>query len=270
MLSATSSIFKAGEVTSELIRREINARGSIVIQNVLSATFVKTMKAELEVAIAKEAAYHKTRDYKDYGMVMLCAMYGQSFISMLDNDHLWFPFNTMLGDGCIIYAYTSSSMPPSGSNFSSRIHVDCPRLIPNYLTNMGATILLDDFTEENGATWYLPESHFTLDAPSEENFYSGAGRVIAPAGSVWFFNARVWHAGGQNKTSSWRHAVTLNVCRSFMKQRIDIPRAIQGLVAPETISEKAKQKLGFFAQVPASLDEYYLPPDQRKFRQKAE
>ena len=36
------------------------------------------------------------------------------------------------------------------------------------------------------------------------------------------------------------------------------------------VSEKAMQKMGFLAQVPASLDEYYLPPEQRKFRQKTE
>jgi ectoine hydroxylase-related dioxygenase (phytanoyl-CoA dioxygenase family) len=270
MSYATNTIFKSGEVSAGQIETEIKRNGSIIIQNVLLPDFVEQMKIEIELAIDQEVAYHKTKNYKDYGMVMLCAMYGGTFISILDNDQLLLPFNTMLGDGCIIYAYTSSSMPPSASNYSNRIHVDCPRLIPEYITNMGATILLDDFTEENGATWYLPKSQHMGQAPSEEDFYKNGSRVIAPAGSVWFFNARVWHAGGQNKTLKWRHAVTLNVCRSFMKQRIDIPRAIHELVPMDAISENAKQKLGFYTQVPASLDEYYLPPDQRKFRQKAE
>jgi hypothetical protein len=34
------------------------------------------------------------------------------------------------------------------------------------------------------------------------------------------------------------------------------------------MSERAAQKLGFHSQVPASYDEYYVPPEQRKFRQK--
>ena len=87
-------------------------------------------------------------------------------------------------------------MPPQAVNYSGRIHVDCPRLISGYMTNVGATILLDDFTEENGATWYLPNSHGQSEPPDEKFFYANARRVIAPAGSVWLFNARTWHAGG--------------------------------------------------------------------------
>lgn len=269
MLSETNTIFNASSIDSHLVNQEIDKNGFIIVENVLSPDFIKRIKSELEMAIAKEVEYHKTTDYKDYGMVILCALYGGSFLTLFDNNIITLPFNSVLGEGCIVYAYTSSSMPPNKSNYSNRIHVDCPRIIPNYITNMGATILLDDFTVENGATWFLPKSHTMSEPPSEEFFYKNAQRVIAPAGSVWFFNARLWHAGGNNTTPNWRHAVTLNVCRPFMKQRIDIPRALEKIDMTNA-SEIIKQKLGFYAQVPASLDEYYLPADKRKFKQKAE
>ena len=86
------------------------------------------------------------------------------------------------------------------------------------------------------------------------------------AGSVLFFNARLWHAGGDNQTGEWRHALTINMCRPYMKQRIDIPRAMAGMDLAG-VSQQARQKLGFFSQPPASLDEYYLPPELRSFRQ---
>ena len=47
------------------------------------------------------------------------------------------PVEAVLGPGCIVYAYTSSSMPPHRSNYSGRIHVDSPRVIPGYMTNLG-------------------------------------------------------------------------------------------------------------------------------------
>ena len=207
-------------------REDIMTQGYAIVENVLSPEFVAKAKAELEVAIKKEVAYHQTNQYSDFGMVLLCSLYGGAFIELFDNNKLTEPFNTVLGDGCIVYAYTSSSMPPNKSNYSNRIHVDSPRLIPGYVTNMGATILLDDFTEENGATWFLPYSHNSLDKPDEDEFYKNGKRVIAKAGSVWFFNARIWHAGGNNLTDKWRHALTINMCRAYMKQRIDIPRAM--------------------------------------------
>ena len=253
----------------EAFIREFKATGSAVVPDVLDRDFVQQAKVELEAAMEAEVRYHQGRNYKDYGMVLLCSLYGGSFWRLFDQPRLIAPFHAILGEGCTVYAYTSSSMPPSAVNYSGRIHVDCPRIIPGYVTNMGATILLDDFTSENGATWYLPGSHTTAETPEEKSFYAQARRVIAPAGSVWFFNARTWHAGGANKTQRWRHALTINMARPWMKQRLDIPRAMAHLDLA-ALSPQARQKLGFDAQVPASYDEYYAPFEQRKFKQKTE
>jgi len=250
-------------------KKDILTQGYSIVENVLSPEFVAKAKAELEIAIGKEVEYHKMNEFSDFGMVLLCSLYGGAFIELFDNKKLNDAFNAVLGDGCIVYAYTSSSMPPHKTNYSARIHVDCPRLIPDYITNMGATILLDDFTEENGATWFLPFSQTMPEKPADEEFYKNGKRVIAKAGSVWFFNARVWHAGGSNLTDQWRHALTINMCRPYMKQRIDIPRAMQDMDLG-AVSQQALQKLGFLAQVPASYDEYYTSPEKRKFKQAAE
>lgn len=248
---------------------EINTQGYAILEDVLNGDFISKAKLELEYAIEKEISYHNGNDYIDYGMVMLCSLYGGSFIELFENDKFIKPFNDILGEGCIVYAYTSSSMPLYSSNYSRRIHVDSPRIIPGYITNMGATILLDDFTEENGASWFLPHSQNMLEVPSEEYFFQNAKRLIAKAGSVWFFNGRIWHAGGENTTNKWRHALTINMCRPWMKQRIDIPRAMSS-IDTSGFSERALQKLGFYSQVPTSYDEYYVPLEKRKFKQKVE
>jgi len=242
---------------------QIDNAGYCLLANVLPQEMLPRLKADLASAIETEAKLpYKT----DYGMVLLCSLYPGSMIDVLALESLMQPFEQGLSKGCIIYAYTSSSMPPRGGNYSNRIHVDSPRLIPGYRTNMGATILLDDFTEKNGATWFLPASHKQPDAPSNEYFYEHARRVIGAAGSVFYFDARLWHAGGQNETDHWRHALTINMCRPYMKQRIDIPRAMAHMDL-SGVPERALQKLGFLIQTPAGYDEYYAPPHLRKFRQ---
>ena len=254
---------------STKFKEDINKQGYSIVADVLPPEFIIKAKSELENAIKLEIDYHKTNQYSDFGMVLLCALYGGAFLELLDNKKLMEPFDAVLGEGCIIYAYTSSSMPPNNSNYSNRLHVDSPRLIPGYITNMGATILLDDFTEENGATWLLPYSQNTLEKPSEDQFYKNGKRLIAKAGTVWFFNARLWHAGGNNLSDQWRHALTINMCRPFMKQRIDIPRAMEKMET-SNLSQQVLQKLGFFAQVPANYDEYYVAPEKRKYKQPTE
>jgi ectoine hydroxylase-related dioxygenase (phytanoyl-CoA dioxygenase family) len=248
---------------------EINTQGYSIVRNALPPEFIEKAKKELTLAIEKEIEYHKGKNYSDFGMVLICSLYDKIFCDIFDLPLVTNPFNAVLGEGCIVYAYTSSSMPPEGSNYSKRIHVDSPRIIPNYITNMGATILLDDFTEENGATWFLPNSQELAEAPSEKDFYNMAARLIEKAGTIWFFNARVWHAGGINLTSKWRHAITINMVRPWMKQRIDIPKAMANLDL-SSISDIAKQKLGFFSQIPENYDEYYTSFENRKFKQKTE
>ena len=254
---------------SEFLRL-INLEGFALLKGIIRQELLGPLKEDLERAIAKEAEYQERSGAKvDQGMVLLCSLYPGTLIQVLEEKSLMEPFNWVLGDGCIIYAYTSSSMPPHGNNYSCRLHVDCPRVIPGYITNVGATILLDDFTEENGATWYLPRSHTRTDAPSEQEFFAGAKRLVAPAGSVFYFNARLWHSGGANQTGQWRHALTINMCRSYMKQRLDIPRAMTEAGITD-IPERARQKLGFLCQVPANYDEYYAPRHLRKYRQEVE
>jgi ectoine hydroxylase-related dioxygenase (phytanoyl-CoA dioxygenase family) len=256
----------------ETVVRALDEHGFIVVPDVLEPAFITRAKAELEQAIERDAEWHGTKDYADYGMVFCCSLYGGAFIDLFDNRALMAPFEAILNPSCVVYAYTSSSMPPEKTNYSRRIHRDCPRVIPGYLTNMGATILLDDFTEANGATYYLPGSHkrsATDGAPSTDDFERGARRLIAPAGSVFFFDALLWHAGGENRTDRWRHALTINMGRGYMKQRMDIPRMMAGMDLSGA-SEAALQKLGFHAQVPASREEYYAPPEKRKYRQSNE
>lgn len=250
---------------------EINTLGYSIVENVFPVDFIKKAKMELENAIEKEVEYHGTRDYSDYGMVLLCALYGGAFIDVFNYPLLTEPMEAALGEGCILYAYTSSSMPPHKTNYSSRIHVDIPRLrfIDNYMTNFGAFIPLSDINEENGAMHFLPSSHTLTDTPTEEYFFANAKRCVIKAGSVFFFNPRLWHAGGNNNTDEWRHAITMNICRPYMKQRLDIPRAVSHLDTSKW-SEKAKQKLGFYTQTPASYDEYYVAPEHRKYKQKYE
>lgn len=71
--------------------------------------------------------------------------------------------------------------------------------------------------------------------------------------------------GGVNQSDKPRHAVTMNVCRSYMRQRFDYPR----LVSPEIVNqlgEVGRRFLGFNVRMPTSLEEYYLPGEARLYK----
>jgi ectoine hydroxylase-related dioxygenase (phytanoyl-CoA dioxygenase family) len=224
------------------------------------------MRPLLQQAIDEDLARWQGKPgYIDHWMVHNLMIRGLPFLRLLENRVIHAYLDEILSDTCIVYAYTSSSMPPRGTNYSRRIHVDCPRMIPGYVTNVGITLALDDFTKENGATELLPNSQWRVDMPNDAEFDRNAIRLMPEAGQAIVFNARTWHRGGVNQTNEPRHAITINVCRSFMRQRFDYPR----LMPPELLDQLGpvgRRFLGFNVRVPTSLEEYYVPEEQRLYK----
>ena len=74
---------------------------------------------------------------------------------------------------------------------------------------------LDDFTNENGATHYVPESYkkrcfpYNIDKENVE-------RMIAPFGTVIIYLAKTWHTQGINTTDKPRSALLANFSPLFV------------------------------------------------------
>lgn len=244
---------------------EFERAGVTILPNVVPREHALALRPLLQRCIEEDIERWNGRPgYIDHYMVHNLMVRGKPFLKLLENDVLHAYLSAVLSDTCILYAYTSSTMPPGGTNYSRRIHVDCPRVIPGYVTNVGITIALDDFTVQNGAIEFLPGSQWRNAPPTEEEFEAGKLTLCLRAGDAAFFNARTWHRGGINRTDAPRHALTMNVCRSFMRQRFDYPR----LVPPEVVAELGpvgRRFLGFNVRVPTSLEEYYVPAEQRLY-----
>jgi ectoine hydroxylase-related dioxygenase (phytanoyl-CoA dioxygenase family) len=246
--------------------REIDDRGFTVVPGVVHAAEVAALRAELERAVAEDLGrWGDNPHYHDAHMVMNLMTRGDAFLRLLENPVIHAFASALLGPTCILYAYTSSSMPAGGTNFARRVHVDAPRWIPGYPTNVGFTLALDDFSEENGAMSALPESHLSPAAPEDVTFDKHAETLLPRAGEMIVFNARTFHRGGVNRTARARHAVTMNVCRAYMRQQFDYPR----LVPPELVERLGpvgRRFLGFDVRMPSSLAEYYVAEDERLYK----
>lgn len=224
------------------------------------------LKSVLEKAIEEYEPFGGSeRSLKDryhmHDLLVKDIAYGKTF----EDPRLQQLVGAILGENWIMYAYTSSSLPPYGNNYGSRIHVDSPRVIRDYPTNLGIIWALDDFTIENGATYVLPGSHNTDLIPSESLFEKNSIRLTCKRGALVVFNARVWHSAGTNTTENFRHALTLNVCRPYMKQRMDWVRFIPEAISSQ-LNEQARRIIGFDTRLPSSLEEFFLPEGKRLYK----
>jgi ectoine hydroxylase-related dioxygenase (phytanoyl-CoA dioxygenase family) len=245
---------------------QIKSRGFALVPGLLTSAQAAEMRSLLQTYVDEDLQKWAGRDdYPDRWMVHNLMFRSLPFARLLEHAEMHTYLSALLGDTCVLYACTSSSLPPRGANMSNRVHVDCPRVIPGYITNVGGTFALDEFTEANGATYFLPGSTERLTAPSEQEFLAHAERVFPKAGDAVIFNARTWHMGGVNRTERARHGFAFQACRSFMRHRFDYPRMVPAEILA-TLGETGRRFLGFNVRVPTSLDEYYLPPDQRLYK----
>ena len=259
-ISTDGSESQAAQI-SELIKKE----GAVILRNLITKENAELIKENLLRCLEEDNSKYGA-DYIFSGMVHALMNRGDVFIDLIGDKKILSIFKAILGHGCIVHAYNSSSMPPSLSNFSRSIHVDCPRLVPGYITNMGLTIAIDNFTSENGAMEIIPDSFGLINPPDEEQF---AKQKIdldnLKVGDAILFNARCWHRGGINKTDKWRHAVSMNICRAYMRQQFDFP-VLLGDKKMETLSDDIKQFLGYFVRMPYNMDEFLLPKEKRKYK----
>lgn len=234
------------------IRKNFFEHGFFLHEKPFSRQEVDALKKALHHAIAQEAPLR--RDSDDPSQVVCCPLYDDLFLDILRRD-IFMSANELLGKDCIIYNYGNSSIRPGVGNFSSHIHVERPYSTGNHLEGIGVMILLDDFTVENGATWFLPGSWLLEQAPNQTEFFAKAERLLAPAGSILYFHPHLWHSGGINRTALTREALTIGFCRPYLKQRLDLPSLFA--TRREELTADVVQKLGFHSQPPRDIESFY-------------
>ncbi|MEM9202763.1 MAG: phytanoyl-CoA dioxygenase family protein [Actinomycetota bacterium] len=244
---------------------EIERDGFSIVPDVVDADEVATFRTEVLEALDREWAECEGMPGKQYFIVLELIRQSAAARRLLENERMHDVLSHFLGESCVLYASTSTVIIPEVEQYTCNIHTDTPRLVPGYHMGMLMTLALDDFTNDNGATWYLPGSHLRADKPSAEEFYDLAVRVVRRAGDAVFFLPTVWHAGGVNRTDQTRVGATMYACRAFMKQRFDYPRLLDTSLL-EGVGPVGRRFLGFDARVPTSMDEFYREPEDRLYK----
>jgi ectoine hydroxylase-related dioxygenase (phytanoyl-CoA dioxygenase family) len=252
-------------MTTTTTTEVLATRGFLVLPDALDAGEVARQIDVLDRLVQEDLRNPDRRRRNDDWMSFNGVLRDDAIADVVTHPNILPHVESVLGPTCIMYACISSSMPPGGTNYSSRVHVDCQRVVPSYPTNIGVMVALTDFTEENGATRFLPGSFEQLEAPTDEEFDRDAEMVFPRAGDAVIFNARIWHCGGVNHTNRPRHALTVNYCRSYMRQHFDFPRMVPPDRVP-TLSPVLRRVLGFDVRMPTSLDEYYVDEADRLYK----
>lgn len=144
-----------------------------------------------------------------------------------------------------------------------RFHRDVRTYSGDFRLMVNMLVMVDDFTQDNGATRLVPGSHLAAERPTDEQLEARTVRAIGKAGGIVLFNSNLWHAAAPNLTSGPRKALTLTFTRPFVKQQLDYPRL---LGEDFTDQPRVRQVMGYNARVPKDHAQWYQPPERRMYR----
>jgi ectoine hydroxylase-related dioxygenase (phytanoyl-CoA dioxygenase family) len=147
----------------------------------------------------------------------------------------------VLGDDCLLNTYGSITINPGQTH--QPVHVDDATFFGNMDASgqgdsalfdrpslydggwrkpilINAMVALTDFTQENGATRIVPNSH-TLSYPRHEDnqqWFEKSMPALMTKGSICFVEGQCIHGGGANTTNEVRrHAVAVSYCSGYLR-----------------------------------------------------
>ncbi len=96
---------------------------------------------------------------------------------------------------------------------------------------------LDEFTDDNGATRFVPGSH-SWEPGRQPAAEDGVAAAVMAPGSAMFYLGSLWHGGGANRTSRPRLGVILEYAAAWLR-----PQENHCLAVPRSIVRQLPQRL---------------------------
>jgi ectoine hydroxylase-related dioxygenase (phytanoyl-CoA dioxygenase family) len=194
--------------------RNIAAFGLTVVPNVLSGDLLKRAREALYRAADSDRA--RSREQK-FGLDYAHDDTNRRVWNVLSRDPVF--EDLAFHETAVAYVKALLGWPALLGNISANItgpgggemllHADqifIPEPWPAEPQGMNVAWCLDDFTEANGATRFVPGSHRLNRAPGPADAQADTAPMEAQAGSIVVFESRVWHKTGHNRTQGEQRA----------------------------------------------------------------
>ncbi|WP_299372925.1 phytanoyl-CoA dioxygenase family protein [uncultured Tateyamaria sp.] len=192
---------------------------------------------------------------------------GPVFSEMAAHPVLMQILGRWLGNEFIMGSIAANRILPGGPG--QEPHIDFPYwdfhkpdshpmgLNSSFPMNAQVTVALDHFTDQSGATAYLPGSQKNMRYPTpddHEGFYANCARMTGEPGDVVIFYGAAWHCAMPNNADHDRNAVLINYIPKFVKPLEDMPGALPQSFL-DAASPDMRQLLGFNYKYPEILDQ---------------
>lgn len=193
--------------------------GYVILPEVLGADDCSAIKDALEPYV--DGTYPGRNDFEGFHSERVYSLISRSpvFADLVEHPVALGALDRIMTPGYLISAFLAILVHPGETRQDMHFDdgfVQQPRPRPS---NMVSIIwAIDDFTETNGATEFIPGSHRWADgAPPPDD--SAIRKAIMPAGSALIMDGLLIHRGGANTSDADRLAITPQYCEPWARQQ---------------------------------------------------
>jgi len=192
---------------------------------------------------------------------------GEVFERMVQHEAVMTIISAFLGSAFIMGSVAANRLLPGGPG--QEPHIDYPywdmykrdefptNMNSSYPLNAQATVLLDPFTPESGATAFLPGSQANLVYPDDgdrKQFDAEAIRMTGDPGDLVIFNGMCWHGAMPNVSDHDRSGILIEYLPKFVAPLEDLRRGVRAEVV-ERATPTLRRLMALDYPYPELLDE---------------
>lgn len=199
---------------SEQQQYELDEQGFVILPDMLGGDQLAALSRRFDELVAEEGDQAGTEVHQEVGTDRLANLVNKDAIF----DVCWTHPRLLAAVGHIFgwrpFKLNSlNARAPLPGQGHQRLHSDAKHVTDLSLYQACNSVwMLDDFTEQNGATRVVPGSHRWDKVPSDlmedpSESHPDEMLLLGPAGTCAIFNAHLWHGGTTNRTDRLRRSV---------------------------------------------------------------
>lgn len=233
------------EVTHDIeqAKDDLSVYGLCFLGDTLSSSEVDTLRAALDAQAQAERGLGDLAPLEARGNQQLISNMvnkGQLFTDLVQREEVDQLAGFLLGDSFLISSLTAGVFhgPTREPQMLHRDQGQVPATA-DFPALCNIFWLLDEFRPEHGSTWVVPGSHrwpaaYQIEPPPRDL----ALQITADAGTLFAFDARIWHGFGANLTGTPRRHISNFLCLPWMRQQEN-----WGVTCLQSVIDNASPKL---------------------------
>ena len=246
-------------------KRLLDAEGVCVLEGVLDARGVARVKDALLAGISSdEVGGVPVRGFPfdpDTKNIRLFDLIGKDpvFVELAQHPLALELVRHQIGSPFLLSNFSANvTAPGSGAMYMHADQGYVPAPWPPYPFATNVAWALDDFTETNGGTRFVPRSHLRDHGPEARFDSDETIAMECPAGSIFVMDARIWHQTGPNTSAGQTRAgLFAYYVRPFIRPQWNWYQTVTPKLLA-TLDPEMREMLGFGSNVTSSLESLYL------------